>query len=78
MGMINEAIAEKTARDYENILLGAIKKYDSGIGIQFIDYEVTSLVRFCKKHIYPKYQQELEEAFRLEVIPNEKIIKNFL
>lgn len=74
MGMFSEAHAESSARDYEQILLAVIEECKDD---DFEDTYKRRLALFAKKHIYPKYQNELAEAWRNGVKQDQKIIEAF-
>ena len=61
--MFSEINAESEAKEYEHILMEGIKSDNSDI------------FEFCKKHIYPKYQYALADAWRSSVTEIEKTIR---
>ena len=64
MGMFSEIHAEGEAIEYEKILIEGIKSNNNDI------------FEFCKKHIYPKYQSALSDAWRTKITENQKIVDN--
>jgi hypothetical protein len=74
MGIFTEAHAESSARDYESILLAVIEECEND---DFDDTYPRKLALFAKKHIYPKYQNELSEAWRDGVKEDQKKIEKF-
>lgn len=74
MGIFSETMAESSARDYEQILLAVIKECEND---DFEDTYGRKLALFAKKHIYPKYQNELSEAWRNSVPADQKKIEKF-
>lgn len=74
MGIFTEVHAESSARDYELILLAVIEECKDD---DFEDTYKRRLALFAKKHIYPKYQNELSEAWRNNVTEDQKIVENF-
>jgi len=75
MGIYSEALAESNARDYEEILLAVIVDYYDYDHIQ--DTYPKRLALFAKEHIYPKYQKELQEAYRNNKKKDQKKIEKF-
>lgn len=76
MGMFSEIIHEGYVKEYEEILIAGIEEYENN-GEGEYSNEYVAVITFLKKHVYPKYDSALGDAYITVVTDNQKRIDEF-